>query len=864
MKCISVFSIILLVVIITSCKNNVAPPNVERELPSIPAPEKAPKADQAVLSDDQLQQSLVISANPENLLVNGDFESFDSWTACGLGGSLSLSNDAHAGNTAASLSTDCFYQSINVSPNQTFSLSCFAKRTQDGWTGLGFTFSDINWQELGGAAPTQEIRDSTYRQYSTTATAPANSSYLTVWAYTDGEVLIDSCQLFEGTAPPPSGNLLVNPSFENDQEGWFACGSAANITIVNDPSDGNKAIQVSNSGCLYQDLQAIGGSKYNLNCQAKYDASGWATLILSFLDSNWQSIVSDYRVIQGTNYQDYSISMDAPANAAHAAVTFYSEPSTSYDACSLSVESAPPPSNPAIDIRIQAEGPDSQEVTSGGSANFEVEVRNTGNVTLTNVTVVNSAAIASCDKNIGDLAVGANVTYTCSKDNITNDFTTIVTASGEYNGSTNIEDSDETTVKVKNISPQCTTNASYIIIFDATWSATTHPVDFPPDPHFSDLVGVSHKDSVSFWQEGGLASPGIEAMAEEGATATLINEVNSAIAAGKADQMLLGDYISSSPGSTSLQFDLSPDFPEVTLVSMVAPSPDWFVGVSRLELCENGVWVNSKSVDLFAFDAGTDSGTTYTSDNIDTNPQEAISQLTTGVFEVGGVVPKLGTFTFTLQSNPPVANPGIDIRLQAEGEDKYNRYVTGDFNVEIAVRNKGDISLSNINVTSDIPNCSNTFATLAVSEIQRFNCTINVSLSQDQQYTVTTSATSSNVSTSDSDTATIKHWPIEAPNPAGLLRIFTDTTNVVQGNDVTFWINVAALGNITYIKNITSNIPDCNRTLSPAVSINGQVVVYNCTAQNIQSNLTATINTINNEGGTRQHTLTDSIAVIVQ
>ena len=646
MKYISIFIVILLVVI-AGCSNNVAPSNLERELPDIPASEEAPKAGQTVLSDERLQQSLVTPTNSENLLVNGDFESLDSWTACGLGGSLSLSNDAHTGNSAALLSADCFYQSVEVIPSQTLSLSCFAKRTQDGWTGLGFAFSDSNWQELDGAAPTQEIRDSTYREYTTTATAPTNSSYLTVWAYTDGEVLLDACQLFEGTTPPPSGNLLVNPSFEKDQEGWFNCGNAANIAIVNDAADGDKALQVSNGGCVYQDLQAIAGEEYTLSCKAKYDNAGWATLILSFLDGNWQSIGSDYKVIQGTNYQEYSISMNAPANAVHAAVTFYSEPSTSYDACSLSVESVPPPPNPAIDIRIQAEGPDSQEVIFGGSANFEVEVRNIGNVALTNVTVVNSAAIASCDKNIGDLAVGANFTYTCSEDNITNDFTTIVTASGEYNGNTNIEDSDETTVKVKNISSQCTTSASYTVTFDATWSVTTHPVDFPPDPHFSDLVGASHKSSVSFWQEGGIASSGIEAMAEEGATATLINEVDSAIIAGIADQVLLGDYISSSPGSTSFEFDLSPDFSEVTLVSMIAPSPDWFVGVSGLELCENGVWVNSKSVDLFAYDAGTDSGTTYTSDNADTNPQEAISQLTTGIFEVGGVVPSLGTFTFT-------------------------------------------------------------------------------------------------------------------------------------------------------------------------------------------------------------------------
>lgn len=46
---------------------------------------------------------------------------------------------------------------------------------------------------------------------------------------------------------------------------------------------------------------------------------------------------------------------------------------------------------------------------------------------------------------------------------------------------------------------------------------------------------------------------------------------------------------------------------------MIYPSPDWFVGVSGLELCisEGCQWEEKKEVLLFPWDAGTDSGTTY-------------------------------------------------------------------------------------------------------------------------------------------------------------------------------------------------------------------------------------------------------------
>jgi hypothetical protein len=135
-------------------------------------------------------------------------------------------------------------------------------------------------------------------------------------------------------------------------------------------------------------------------------------------------------------------------------------------------------------------------------------------------------------------------------------------------------------------------------------------------------------------------------MAETGSVIALTDEVNTATTGGNAETLISGNGLSSSPGSVSVDFVISLDFTKVTLVSMIAPSPDWFVGVSGLELFEDGNWVREKAVDLYAYDAGSDSGTDYTSDNLETDPKEGIAKLTTGVFYVNGEVPKLGTFTF--------------------------------------------------------------------------------------------------------------------------------------------------------------------------------------------------------------------------
>jgi hypothetical protein len=199
-----------------------------------------------------------------------------------------------------------------------------------------------------------------------------------------------------------------------------------------------------------------------------------------------------------------------------------------------------------------------------------------------------------------------------------------------------------------------TQTAEYTITFDATWSAQTHPVSFPPNPHFSGLIGSTHDASVSFWQVGELASPGIENMAETGSKSPLLTEIADAITAGGADSLISAGGINPSPGSVGVSFQIDLDFPLVTLVSMIAPSPDWFVGVSNLSLFENGDWVEHKIVSLLPYDSGTDSGTTYTSPNQDTNPAEPIIQITT--LPVGNGVP-LGTFTFTRTDVPTAVSP---------------------------------------------------------------------------------------------------------------------------------------------------------------------------------------------------------------
>jgi len=185
-----------------------------------------------------------------------------------------------------------------------------------------------------------------------------------------------------------------------------------------------------------------------------------------------------------------------------------------------------------------------------------------------------------------------------------------------------------------------------VATFEADWRAETHPSDFPGNPHFSPLVGGTHSSRVRFWAAGATASDGIKAMAERGRTSPLDAEVEAAIAAGTAYSLILGGRIDLSPGATTAEFEIGRDHPLVTLVTMVAPSPDWFVGTDSLSLVEGGDWVAEKVVTLYPWDAGTDGGASYASADVETQPREPIRLLQGHPVAVGGAVAPFGTFTF--------------------------------------------------------------------------------------------------------------------------------------------------------------------------------------------------------------------------
>ncbi len=224
-------------------------------------------------------------------------------------------------------------------------------------------------------------------------------------------------------------------------------------------------------------------------------------------------------------------------------------------------------------------------------------------------------------------------------------------------------------------------NAQYRVTFEADWSASTHPENFPSDPHFSGLIGATHNNEAHLWQMGEIATPGIALMAETGSKSILNTEINALINSNLVQNLLSGEGISDSPGTVNLNFELSQEYPLVSLVSMIAPSPDWFIGVNSLNMRQNNQWREQFNVELKAYDAGSDSGSNYTSANTPTNPPDPISEIITSPFNNNQI---LGRFVFELLStdgnfplegkhsglyyNPQNSGDGINLTISKQGD----------------------------------------------------------------------------------------------------------------------------------------------------------------------------------------------------
>lgn len=194
--------------------------------------------------------------------------------------------------------------------------------------------------------------------------------------------------------------------------------------------------------------------------------------------------------------------------------------------------------------------------------------------------------------------------------------------------------------------------AIYDINFTSTWNTSDHGT-LPGNAHWSNLVGANHNSNITFLELASTATTGVENVAETGSSLVFNSEVQTAIDTGNAEQWLDQSFspFAAISSATLSNVTVSEEFPLLTLISMIAPSPDWIIAINSLNLWDTDMsdWKTTFTVDLFPYDAGTEDGFEYSGNNTATNPRGVVTNIA-GVTSYPFNSEKIGTLTVTFKS----------------------------------------------------------------------------------------------------------------------------------------------------------------------------------------------------------------------
>lgn len=232
-----------------------------------------------------------------------------------------------------------------------------------------------------------------------------------------------------------------------------------------------------------------------------------------------------------------------------------------------------------------------------------------------------------------------------------------------------------------------TQSATYSCVLTNNWSGMRHPIDYASVTnvaHWSPPVLLAHNDFVDLWSPGDFASPGIEDVAELGSTPALRDEIEILQTKGLAGQMVIGadQFNARDPPQTLDPITLSPKYPSLSTISMIAPSPDWFSGIDSFSpRGPGGYWYQSFEIATYPFDAGTEQGTTYTINNDEEPIHGPIYQLTRDTVPASGIlldptgttVLPVATWTCTLTNGSVMTGSPGGLRGDSSGSSMMSK-----------------------------------------------------------------------------------------------------------------------------------------------------------------------------------------------
>lgn len=184
--------------------------------------------------------------------------------------------------------------------------------------------------------------------------------------------------------------------------------------------------------------------------------------------------------------------------------------------------------------------------------------------------------------------------------------------------------------------PKCRGSAKYKVTFHNLLT----PANFGkliPDTGlvYSPLAGVSHSNRVSLFTIRGFANKPTEILAETGVNTRFVRFAKRLRATKRGVLSVVDAGAQTMPGkSTTVILQVDCQHPFVTVIGMIAPSPDWIVQINNRNLfdTENNRFIRRDSGTLIAYDTGVDDGREFTppldlSLDLPTVPQKNIAPL---------------------------------------------------------------------------------------------------------------------------------------------------------------------------------------------------------------------------------------------
>ncbi|PXF44853.1 Spondin-1 [Gracilariopsis chorda] len=159
----------------------------------------------------------------------------------------------------------------------------------------------------------------------------------------------------------------------------------------------------------------------------------------------------------------------------------------------------------------------------------------------------------------------------------------------------------------------CSGRAVYRVTFTNLLTAENFGDLIPPNGLvFSPLAGASHSNRFSFFTIRGFASPQVEQIAETGQNGRFVTQAKNMQRTGKVFTVAAADGPSLPGTDTSLFFAVDCARPFITMLGMIAPSPDWIVQINNRNMFRNGMFIPRENGTLIAYDTGTDDGREFT------------------------------------------------------------------------------------------------------------------------------------------------------------------------------------------------------------------------------------------------------------